>query len=228
MPEEKKKQLNFLIIDSDANWRDLLGGLVSRRGGRVTQAPGGEEGINLAIKSPPDFIILAVELPDENGYVICKKIKTNPALKEIPLMLVSREATEADFERHQKLKVRADSYLKKPFTDEEFVIRVHNLIGFSAFGEVEDDQYGKLEIQMHAFLQEQQALERRLMEKDEEIKILEEKLSQSAGQFMELTLAQKKIQELEKKPQGGGGSEEKNRKLRKLLEEALEIIKNGQ
>jgi len=81
---------------------------------------------------------------------------------------------------------------------------------------------------MHAFLQEQQALERRLMEKDEEIKILEEKLSQSAGQFMELTLAQKKIQELEKKPQGGGGSEEKNRKLRKLLEEALEIIKNGQ
>jgi DNA-binding response OmpR family regulator len=226
MPEEKKKQLNFLIVDSDAAWRDLLGGLVSRRGGRVTQAASGEEGIALALKSPPDFIILAVELPDENGYVICKKIKTNPALKEIPLMLVSREGTEVDFERHQKLKVRADSYLKKPFTDEEFVTRVHNLIGFTAFGEVEDDQYGKLEMQMHAFLQDQQALERRLAEKDEEIKILEEKLGQSAGQFLELNQAQRKIAELEKRLKEGGESDEKTRKLRKLLEEALEIIKN--
>lgn len=226
MPEEKKKQLNFLIVDSDAAWRDLLGGLVSRRGGRVTQAASGEEGIALALKSPPDFIILAVELPDENGYVICKKIKTNPALKEIPMMLVSREGTEVDFERHQKLKVRADSYLKKPFTDEEFVTRVHNLIGFTAFGEVEDDQYGKLEMQMHAFLQDQQALERRLEEKDEEIKILEDKLGQSAGQFLELNQAQKKIAELEKRLKEGGENEEKTRKLRKLLEEALEIIKN--
>jgi DNA-binding response OmpR family regulator len=226
MPEEKKKQLNFLIVDSDAAWRDLLGGLVSRRGGRVTQAASGEEGIALALKSPPDFIILAVELPDENGYVICKKIKTNPALKEIPMMLVSREGTEVDFERHQKLKVRADSYLKKPFTDEEFVTRVHNLIGFTAFGEVEDDQYGKLEMQMHAFLQDQQALERRLEEKDEEIKILEDKLGQSAGQFLELNQAQKKIAELEKRLKEGGESDEKTRKLRKLIEEALEIIKN--
>lgn len=215
-----------MIVDSDAAWRDLLGGLVSRRGGRVTQAASGEEGIALALKSPPDFIILAVELPDENGYVICKKIKTNPALKEIPLMLVSREGTEVDFERHQKLKVRADSYLKKPFTDEEFVTRVHNLIGFTAFGEVEDDQYGKLEMQMHAFLQDQQALERRLAEKDEEIKILEEKLGQSAGQFLELNQAQRKIAELEKRLKEGGESDEKTRKLRKLLEEALEIIKN--
>ena len=228
MPAEKKKQLNFLIVDADATWRDLLGGLVSRRGGRVTQATGGEEGVALALKSPPDFIILSVELPDENGYVICKKIKTNPVLKEIPMMLVSRDATEADFERHQRLKVRADSYLKKPFTDEEFITRVHNLIGFTAFGEVEDDQYGKLEMQMHAFLQEQQALERRLTEKDEEIKILEEKLSQSAGQFLELNQAQKKIAELEKKLQEGGGSDEKTRKLRKLLEESLEVIKDEQ
>jgi len=225
MPEEKKKQLNFLIIDSDAAWRDLLGGLVSRRGGRVTQAAGGEEGIALALKSPPDFIILSVELPDENGFVICKKIKTAPALKEIPMMLVSRDATEADFERHQKLKVRADSYLKKPFTDEEFITRVHNLIGFTAFGEVEDDQYGKLEMQMHAFLQEQQALERRLAEKDEEIKILEEKLGQSAGQFLELNQAQRKIAELEKRLKEGGRSDEKTGKLRKLIEEALETLK---
>ena len=225
MPEEKRKQLNFLIVDADAAWRDLLGGLVSRRGGRVTQAAGGEEGVALALKIPPDFIILSVELPDENGYVICKKIKTTPALKEIPMMLVSRDATEADFERHQKLKVRADSYLKKPFTDEEFITRVHNLIGFTAFGEVEDDQYGKLEMQMHAFLQEQQALERRLAEKDEETKILEEKLAQSAGQFLELNQAQKKIAELEKRLKEGGGSDEKTHKLRKLLEEALETLK---
>ncbi|MCX5868294.1 MAG: response regulator [Proteobacteria bacterium] len=225
MPEEKKKQLNFLIIDNDAAWRDLLGGLVSRRGGRVTQAAGGAEGITLASKNRPDFIILAVELPDENGYVICKKIKSNQDLNEIPLMLISKEGNEADFERHQKLKVRADSYLKKPFTDEEFITRVHNLIGFTAFGEVEDDQYGKLEMQMHAFLQEQQALERRLAEKDEETKILEEKLGQTAGQFLELNKAQKKIGELEKKLKDGVVSEEKIRRLRKLLEEALETLK---
>lgn len=205
-----------------------MGGLVSRRGGRVIQAAGGAEGIILASKNRPDLIILAVELPDENGYVICKKIKNNQDLKEIPLILISKEGNEADFERHQKLKVRADCYLKKPFTDEEFITRVHNLIGFSAFGEVEDDQYGKLEIQMHAFLQEQQALERRLVEKDEEIKILEEKLGQSAGQFLELNQAQKKIGELEKKLKDGRISEEKIHRLWKLLEEALEIIRSEQ
>lgn len=217
----EKKQLTFLIIDSDPNWRDLLGGLVSRRGGRVLQAASGKEGVSLAEKEHPDFIILSVELPDENGYVICKKIKGTPELKEIPLMMISQDATEEDFVRHQKLKVRADSYLKKPFSDEEFTTRVYNLIGFSAFGDVDEDQYGKLELQMHAFLQEQQALERRLEEKDQEIKILEEKLSKTAEQFMELGASGQKVEELERKVRE---SKETRRKLKNLLEEALKIL----
>lgn len=218
-----KKQLTFLVIDADSNWRDLLGGLVSRRGGRVLQADNGNEGYEMAANEHPDFIVLSVELPDENGYVICKKIKSNPELKEVPLMLISQDATEEDFVRHQKLKVRADSYMKKPFSDEEFTTKVYNIIGFSAFGDVDDDQYGKLEMQMHAFLQEQQALERRLEEKDKEIKILEEKLAGTAQQFMEMSSNSGQVEELENKVKEW---EEQRKKLQNLLEEALKILGN--
>ncbi len=61
-----------------------------------------------------DLIILNLELPDKNGFIFCNQIKKDAKLKHIPVIITSSEKTQADFEQHKKLKVRAQEYLKKP------------------------------------------------------------------------------------------------------------------
>ncbi len=63
-----------------------------------------------------DLIILNLELPDKNGFIFCNQIKKDANLKNIPVIITSSEKTEADFEQHKKLKVRAQEYLRKPIS----------------------------------------------------------------------------------------------------------------
>jgi CheY-like chemotaxis protein len=60
-------------------------------------------------------IVVSVELPRMSGFWVCSKLKKDERFRDVPLILVSQEATEATFEEHKKLKTRAEAYLHKPF-----------------------------------------------------------------------------------------------------------------
>lgn len=78
----------------------------------------GAEGIQAAEANAPDLIVLCGELADMNGYMVCKKIRDNPVTQKIPVIFTSAKAKQEDFDKHRKLKARADSYLMKPVTRE--------------------------------------------------------------------------------------------------------------
>ena len=105
----------ILIIESSETFSDYIIEMLKRVGFKTVVAPDADEGMEAARRESFDLILLSVELPKENGYIICKKFKEDNELKKIPLILMSSEAKKSDFEQHKKLKVRADDYLKKPF-----------------------------------------------------------------------------------------------------------------
>ncbi|MEW6777070.1 MAG: response regulator [Bdellovibrionota bacterium] len=121
----------LFIIDSDQASNSLLSEVLAPQGFEVTTFLSGKDGLQSVLSTPPALVILCLELSDMSGYVACKKIKENAETAEVPIIILSRDATEKDFERHRKLKVAAQDYLKKPFENAELLRKIENLVGFN-------------------------------------------------------------------------------------------------
>ncbi len=110
---------NVLLIDAEKEFAQPLVQSMQGWGYGVTWTPDGKEGLDRAASDRPNAIILCVELGKMSGYSICNKLKKDEGLKDIPLIITSREATNETFEQHKKLKTRAEAYLIKPFKPNE-------------------------------------------------------------------------------------------------------------
>ncbi len=104
-----------LIIESETSVAQSLTDAFSDRGAEVIVTGDGSEAITRARSDNPDLIVLCVELSRGSGYSVCNKLKKDPGLSAIPLILTSSQATEETFEQHKKLRTRAEAYLKKPY-----------------------------------------------------------------------------------------------------------------
>lgn len=110
-----------LLIDKDADFAARLEAVLGRHAFDVETCSTGREGLERAKSTHPGVIILCVELEDTSGYSVCAKIKKDPDLKGIPLVITSEKATQETFDHHKKLKTRAQLYLMKPFDPELLV-----------------------------------------------------------------------------------------------------------
>jgi CheY-like chemotaxis protein len=119
----------ILIIENDAAFAEEMSGALDAMGYRVRTTGDGKDGLEIARDLRPDAIVLCVELPRLSGYSICNKLKKDEALRAIPLILTSSEATHEVFEEHRKLKVRAEDYLIKPYVSATLLERLSALIG---------------------------------------------------------------------------------------------------
>jgi CheY-like chemotaxis protein len=74
----------------------------------------GYAGLMAAASERPDLILLSIELPRMNGFSVCNKLKKDPALKDVPLIIMSSDSSEETFDQHRKLRTRAEDYVRKP------------------------------------------------------------------------------------------------------------------
>ncbi len=95
---------------------------------QIESISNGDEAIEWGRSNHPAVIILSVE-PRKVGYAICNKLKRSPSLREVPLILISAEETQATFEQHRKLKSRADEYLLKPLDLAALTSKIDALVG---------------------------------------------------------------------------------------------------
>jgi CheY-like chemotaxis protein len=119
----------ILLIENDQALAEKLSAALDGAGLQARATGDGKEGLDLARDWSPAAIVLCVELPGMSGYLVCQKLKKDDALKAIPLVLTSAEATEETFEKHRTLKARADDYLLKPYEPAEMVSRIGALVG---------------------------------------------------------------------------------------------------
>ena len=105
----------ILVFEKDSAFAEQLSAGFGQVGATVTVVADGKAGIAHAEATPPTLILLAIELDGMNGFLVCKKIKKDPALAEIPMVILSSDANADEiFEQHKKLRTRADEYVKKP------------------------------------------------------------------------------------------------------------------
>jgi len=102
----------ILIVDDDVINRDILKTRLEAAGYEVAEAANGEDGIGLALKAPPDLIILDVMMPKVDGLLACRILKADEKTKGIPIVMLT--ARSRQLEELRGWESGADEYLTKP------------------------------------------------------------------------------------------------------------------
>lgn len=89
----------LLIVEDNADNRDLLARRLMRQGYEVTLAEDGQEGLDLAIRDHPDLILLDMSLPILDGWEVARRLKLNPGTNAIPIIALTAHAMVEDRER---------------------------------------------------------------------------------------------------------------------------------
>lgn len=121
---------SVLIVEKDLGLMKELHEALQARGFQVEDTTDGKGAPELIRRTKPGCVVLAVDLDaGQNGYIICKKLKSDDELKAVPVIIIG---DPKGFAQHQKLKTRADEYLGKPLSADALVDGVGKLIGFPA------------------------------------------------------------------------------------------------
>ena len=115
----------ILVIDDEAVARITLAALLEKSHYRVEMAEDGIQGIEMAKQINPDLILLDIMMPRMNGYDVCKSIRQDPEIGEVPIIMIT--ALDDPDAKMNGLVVGADDFLAKPFDSLELEIRLHNL-----------------------------------------------------------------------------------------------------
>src|SRR5215470_17673595 len=122
----------ILLIDSDESFVQGLAAAATANGFVTSTATNSEQGVQLAQRQNPDLIVVCVEAQPTNGYMLCTRLKKDERLMQIPVILTSANATPDSFEKHKKLKTRAEDYLIKPFAPQAMLQKAAQLLGMPA------------------------------------------------------------------------------------------------
>jgi twitching motility two-component system response regulator PilH len=112
----------ILIADDSPSAVTILRRILSPLGHAIVVASDGDEAARAVVDGRPDLIILDVVMPKQNGFELCRTIKSNPATASIPIFLVTSMTREPD--RFWGLRQGADEYLAKPVDPDVLVEKV--------------------------------------------------------------------------------------------------------
>jgi two-component system response regulator RpaA len=117
---------HILIIEDD----DLVARTVERSLSddqfQISLADNGQEGIQLARKNSPDLVILDVIMPEMDGYEVCRRMRSDAQLADIPILFLTAKIKDED--RVNGFLAGADDYLTKPFNIDELTLRVRAIL----------------------------------------------------------------------------------------------------
>ncbi len=111
----------LVVDDTPANLR-LLSQMLIDRGYKVRPVPNGSLALSAARAAPPDLILLDVNMPDMNGYVVCEQLKADEHTRDIPILFIS--ALDDIEDKVKAFVVGGVDYITKPFRIEEVAARV--------------------------------------------------------------------------------------------------------
>jgi adenylate cyclase len=111
--EPVKPRSVILVVDDSEENRDMLARRLRRQGHEVATANGGQSGLDLLARTPVDLVLLDVMMPDLDGYAVLQRIKDDPALRDIPVVMIS--ALDELDSVVRCIQLGADDYLGKPF-----------------------------------------------------------------------------------------------------------------
>jgi putative two-component system response regulator len=122
MNDSTNTTANIMIVDDTPANLELLSDMLKKRGYQVRPAPSGQLAIQAAKNNPPDIFLLDIAMPDMNGYELCKILKEDEKLGDIPVIFISA-LTNAE-QKVEAFSSGGVDYVTKPFNFEEVAARV--------------------------------------------------------------------------------------------------------
>lgn len=115
----------ILIVEDNYDVAKYMGDCL-RRQYNVLTASDGEQGLEKASSTVPDIIVTDLMMPHKDGLQLCDDIRRSELLCHIPVVMVTAKSTNAD--KMQGLKTGADAYIRKPFSAEELLLTIGNIV----------------------------------------------------------------------------------------------------
>lgn len=125
------------LIEDEKAITTLLKYNLEKEGYKFEFSDSGEEGLRKIKKKIPDLVLLDWMLPDISGIEICKNIKKNNLLKNIPVIMLTAKGEEED--KLKGFQIGADDYVTKPFSQKELMARINALLKRSKPSVTADD-----------------------------------------------------------------------------------------
>jgi DNA-binding response OmpR family regulator len=116
----------ILVVEDDFDISNMLRIYFSGQGYSVEVAARGSDALTLCRQQPPDLIVLDIMLPDMDGYVVCRELRTTTRTSHIPIIFLTQRDERGD--KIAGLELGADDYITKPFDIEELKLRVRSAI----------------------------------------------------------------------------------------------------
>jgi two-component system phosphate regulon response regulator PhoB len=112
----------ILLAEDEKQIADMIAFKLTNGGHQVVRAADGEQAMTLAAQSVPDLILLDVMMPGLNGFEVLRRLKQDPTLRTVPVIMVTAKGHERDV--LSGLRGGAADYVVKPFSLKELAARV--------------------------------------------------------------------------------------------------------
>ena len=116
----------ILVVEDQEDNRQILRDLLTNAGFEMIEAENGEDAVASAQASRPDLILMDIQLPLLDGYEATRRIKADPDLKSIPIIVVTSYALSGD-EKKARL-AGCDAYVAKPFSPRQLLAKIKEYV----------------------------------------------------------------------------------------------------
>ena len=137
-----------LVIEDEADLREVLSYNLTQAGHRALSAPTAGEGLRLAREARPDLVLLDLMLPDAPGTAVCRALRSEPDTQRVPIIMVSAKGDEVD--RIVGFELGADDYVVKPFSVRELLLRIDAVLRRGRPGDARTVEVSELRIDKEA------------------------------------------------------------------------------
>jgi len=176
----------ILIVDDNETNRDILVTRLSSHGYETLQAADGEEALASASQHRPDLMLLDVEMPKLDGFEVCRRLKKDPAMPFMPIILCTARAASQDVVTG--LDAGADEYLTKPIDQAALVARVRSMLRIK-------ELHDQVQAQAKDLASWNQTLEQRVNEQVSELDRMNKLKSFLSPQIAKLVVSDEKLLE---------------------------------
>jgi two-component system, cell cycle response regulator DivK len=116
----------ILVVEDHEDNRQILRDLLASAGYEMLEAENGEDGVAAAAAEQPDLILMDIQLPILDGYEATRRIKADPVLKAIPIIVVTSYALSGD---EEKARIAGcDAYVAKPYSPRQLLARIRDFL----------------------------------------------------------------------------------------------------
>jgi chemosensory pili system protein ChpA (sensor histidine kinase/response regulator) len=119
-----------MVVDDSITMRKVTGRVLERNNMEVMTAKDGVDAVEKMAERVPDLVLLDIEMPRMDGYEVAQNMKSDPRLKDVPIIMITSRTGEKH--RQRAMDIGVDRYLGKPYQEPELMRNVFDMLGVEA------------------------------------------------------------------------------------------------